>query len=166
MQLLGGDGDLAAGHLDPDLVGMGGQVVVPRRIPRRSGRRGDDQPAVVLAGEPADRRLALDAALAADCGQDQGVEPQAGHLALAAYPVDGSLRHPPADRATCAGLTAAASSIACRCVEAHATCSSTNACLSVKNPAWWPPWQPILRRRISRCTTSVLSAPSSRCAGE
>jgi hypothetical protein len=33
VELFGGDGDLAAGQLDPDLVGMGGQVVVPGRVP-------------------------------------------------------------------------------------------------------------------------------------
>jgi hypothetical protein len=64
VELFGGDGDLVAGQLDPDLVGMGGQVAVPGRVPGRPGGRGDDQPAVVLAGEPADRRLALEAALA------------------------------------------------------------------------------------------------------
>ena len=49
VELFGGDGDLAVGRLDPDLVGMGGEVVVPGRVPGRSDRRGDDQPGVVLA---------------------------------------------------------------------------------------------------------------------
>ena len=38
VQLFGRNGDRAAVHLDLDLIGMRGDVVVPRWIPRRAGR--------------------------------------------------------------------------------------------------------------------------------
>jgi hypothetical protein len=61
-----------------------------------------------------------------------------------------------------AGLTGAAGSSTC--LEAHATFWSLNARLSGDERDWVPFLGAVVRGRISRCTTSVRSAPSSRCA--
>jgi hypothetical protein len=65
-------------------------------------------------------------------------------------------RHPQA------ALTAAASSITC--LEAHATSSSIKARPSGDEPDRVPSLGAVVRGRISRRTTFVRSAPSSRCA--
>src|SRR6266511_134326 len=87
----------APGKLDPDLVGMRRDVVVPGRVVRRSTGRGDDQPGVVTVGEPGDRGLAPLVRPPADRGEEQDVHPhERVSLAamLGAHPPPHPSRHP------------------------------------------------------------------------
>jgi len=126
VELLGDHRHLAALDLDLDLVGMGRNVVVPRRVPGRPVRRSDDQPAAVLTGKPADRIGPLGPGLPADCGQDQAVEAH-DLAALAADPAGHQLVHG-SERKSGRLAGAARSGF---CIEAHDTLLSRGCRLVV-----------------------------------
>src|SRR5258705_13007769 len=73
VELRGGHPVLLAAEFDPDLIGGGGDVVVPGWVAGGSARGRADQPDAAGIREPADRGLALLAALGAHCRQVEQV---------------------------------------------------------------------------------------------
>src|SRR5262245_16925464 len=73
VELRGGHPHVTAAEVDPDLVGMRGDVVVPGRMTSRSTRRGNHQPGIVAVREPGHGRLPLLAGLGPDRGQVQQI---------------------------------------------------------------------------------------------
>jgi hypothetical protein len=76
VELFCGYPELTAGHLDPDLIGMRRDVVVPAGVARRPGERCDNQPVAFPVGEAGEWRQPFLSRLGADRRQVQQIHAQ------------------------------------------------------------------------------------------